>query len=112
MLRFVILEHDSPQRHWDLLIEAGDVLRAWRLLAEPKQGVTVPAEPSFDHRKVYLDYEGPISGDRGSVTRWDVGVMSWRESQGERLCMELVGRRLQGVAVLQRTAEGWRFFVP
>jgi hypothetical protein len=71
--RFVILAHDWPQPHFDLLLEAGPVLKAWRLLAEPGPNVLVPAEPNADHRLMYLDYEGPVSGGCGTVTRWDAG---------------------------------------
>ena len=70
MPRFAILEHDWPSRHWDLLLEDGDALLAWRLMEEPRAGMAVIAEKNADHRTVYLDYEGPVSGDRGSVTRW------------------------------------------
>src|SRR5947208_419106 len=74
MPRYVILEHDYPTLHWDFLLEAGAVLRAWRLAAPPQPDRAVPAEPSFDHRLVYLEYEGPVSGDRGCVRRWDSGT--------------------------------------
>src|SRR5206468_490246 len=59
MPRFVILEHDHPTRHWDLMLEARGVLRTWRLSAPPKAGVAIAATASFDHRAIYLDYEGP-----------------------------------------------------
>ena len=69
MPRYVILAHDWPTPHFDLLLEAGGVLKAWRLLAVSTPGVPVPATPNSDHRAFYLDYEGPVSGDRGTVTR-------------------------------------------
>ena len=74
MPRFVILVHDWPAWHWDFFLEAGPVLKAWRLWAEPGYGKGIPAEPMFDHRLFYLDYEGPLSDGRGSVTRWDTGT--------------------------------------
>ena len=70
MPRFAILEHDWPTRHWDFLLEAGSVLRAWRLLEKPWMDRVVPAEANFDHRLLYLDFEGPLSGNRGSASRW------------------------------------------
>jgi len=94
MPRFVILEHDWPAQHWDLLLEAGGVLRACRLLAEPGPGRTVPAEPNFDHRLMYLDFEGPLTGDRGSVKRWDSGTFEWLGS--EPSCVVLHGVKLNG----------------
>ena len=69
MPRFVVLEHDHPALHWDLMLEGDGVLRTWRLDAPPEPGKTVRATSSFDHRLIYLDYEGPISGGRGCVCR-------------------------------------------
>src|SRR5690606_18886921 len=73
MPRFVILEHDHPYLHWDLLLESGESLRGWRLANPPGSDGRILAEPLPDHRLVYLDYEGPVSGDRGAVKRWDAG---------------------------------------
>ena len=65
--RFVILEHDHPFLHWDLLLEDGPVLKSWRLLHPVATGQWIPAEVLPDHRPVYLDFEGPVSGSRGTV---------------------------------------------
>jgi hypothetical protein len=110
MPRFVILEHDHPALHWDLMLESGDVLRTWRLSAVPEVGMIVAAEPTFDHRKMYLDYEGPISGGRGTVRRWDSGtyeptVAPQREEE-TKIAVELAGKLLQGRLHLRRTSEG------
>jgi hypothetical protein len=96
MPRYAILEHDWPTPHWDFLLEAGEVLRAWRLFAEPRTGTPLAAEANFDHRLLYLDYEGPLSGNRGSVTRWDHGTFEWREDSPCRVAVELDGSRLKG----------------
>lgn len=92
MPRFVILEHDWPTPHWDVLLEAGPVLRAWRLAAEPAPGRAVPAEPNADHRPFYLDYEGPVSGGRGTVRRWDAGAFEWIGDGPDGVEVELYGR--------------------
>ena len=99
--RFVILQHDHPFLHWDLMLEAGDVLRTWRLLEEPALGKIVAIEPLGDHRKMYLDYEGPVSGGRGQVQRRDAGSMAWRTDEPERVVVRLQGTRLAGDAVLE-----------
>ena len=45
-----------------------------------------------DHRARYLEYEGPISGDRGRVERvWSSEVLSLREDQ-DGLAVHLLGR--------------------
>ena len=109
MPRFAILEHDYPTRHWDFLLENGDVLLTWRLSAAPKSGVVVDALKSFDHRRLYLDYEGPLGGDRGEVTRWDGGTFEWEVREPNRMTVRLRGARLQGVFRLERLeAEAWR----
>ncbi|MCS7047501.1 MAG: hypothetical protein NZO58_14185, partial [Gemmataceae bacterium] len=73
MPRYVILEHDHPALHWDFMLERGDVLRTWRLPAPPSIG-KIAAQALADHRRAYLDYEGPVSGNRGTVRRWDAGT--------------------------------------
>ena len=108
MPRYVILEHDHPGLHWDLMLEAGDVLRTWRLTAPPQPGKVVPATATLDHRRRYLDYEGPVSGNRGRVVRWDRGTFCWQKTESDHLAVELNGVRLQGTMVLDRTdAEEW-----
>jgi DNA polymerase Ligase (LigD) len=98
MPRFVVLEHDWPAPHWDFLLEAGPVLKAWRLLAEPRYGFDVPVETNADHRLFYLDYEGPVSGGRGTVSRWDAGTFEWHST--EFLRVRLYGSRLRGTATI------------
>jgi hypothetical protein len=109
MPRFVVLEHDWPQRHFDFLLEADGVLRAWRLLAEPIAGEEITAEPNFDHRMLYLEYEGPLSGDRGMVRRWDRGEFEWIQSDVNQIVVELRGERLSGRAVWTRSRAAWVF---
>src|SRR5262245_27127167 len=96
MPRYVILEHDHPVLHWDFMLEAGDVLRTWRLPSPPQSGQVMPAVASIDHRPLYLDYEGPVSGHRGTVTRWDGGRFTWHADEPNRVVVELSGERLQG----------------
>lgn len=100
MPHYVILEHDWPTPHFDLLLEAGDVLRAWRLLAEPEVGTEIPAEPNFPHRLLYLDYEGPVSGGRGNVRRWDSGTFEWIADAPDRVVVALKGTKLRGSIVI------------
>jgi hypothetical protein len=109
MPRYVILEHDHPELHWDLMLEIGESLRTWRLAAPPLAGGTVRAEPSFDHRRLYLDYEGPVSGDRGSVKAWDRGTYEAVEQDPARVVVRLRGTRLHGTAILERADAGaWK----
>jgi hypothetical protein len=109
MSRYVILEHDYPTRHWDFMLEAGPFLRTWRLSAPPEEARIVIAQATFDHRLCYLDYEGPVSGDRGRVSRWDTGSFEWRTDEPNEIAVVLEGSRLRGVAILSLQQNGeWR----
>jgi hypothetical protein len=107
MPRFVILEHDWPEKHWDFMLEAGPVLETWKLPSAPKPGVTFPTKKSFDHRLMYLDYEGPISGGRGSVTRWDAGTYMLILGDESNRLLQLQGIRLQGMVEIKGQEDRW-----
>jgi hypothetical protein len=102
MQRYVILEHDHPQLHWDLMLEHGDALRTWRLAAPPCAGLDIAATALAEHRLAYLDYEGPVSGNRGTVKRWDHG--RYAATVAEVLHLQLHGERVAGQAVLKQIA--------
>jgi hypothetical protein len=112
MARFVVLEHDHPYLHWDFMLECSDLLRTWRLKASPAPGQTISAVSLGNHRRFYLDYEGPVSNDRGWVVQWDSGTFTWLADEGERVAVCLQGARLQGTASLCRTeGEEWEFLL-
>ena len=113
--RFVILTHDHPFPHWDFLLEQAQGLRTWRLHEAPDSGAgsssDIVAEPLPDHRTEYLDYEGPVSGNRGHVQRWDSGEYTLVEESQERVHLRLDGQRLHGEFLLTANGPGrpWRF---
>ncbi len=109
MPRFAILIHDFPFVHWDLLVEQGETLRSWRLLESPSRWVlattppTLPADSIPDHRLAYLDYEGPVSRERGTVTRWDAGTFERIEITDDHVRLRLHGGQLRGELTIDRT---------
>src|SRR5262245_6015254 len=100
MPRFVLLDHDHPTPHLDLMLEAEGTLLTWRLGAPPDH--VQLAEPIGHHRLHYLDYEGPVSGNRGSVTRRDRGNMEWLEQGDDRIVVQLDGLSCRGRLELTR----------
>jgi hypothetical protein len=116
MPRFVILRHDPPPAgevrvHWDFMLEAGEMLQTWALEQEPVYKVTIRARQLADHRHTYLEYEGPVSGGRGMVTRWDAGEFTWRVQSDSERVIDLNGSILHGHARLTRLEpepHGWR----
>jgi hypothetical protein len=107
MPRFVVLLHETPPdsdrgTHWDFMLEQEGALRTWALAEEPRPGKTIAAQELAVHRVAYLQYEGPISADRGSVTRWDEGEFELVQESADRIELNLAGRQLIGKARLTR----------
>lgn len=134
--RFVVLRHEDREGlHFDLMIESGERLATWKFPTAPESVSAGAAAASSlhwppvlhgrrigDHRRAYLTYEGPVSGDRGHVTRHDEGtcrvdrpVAYDREpaelsDSVERWCIEFCGRLLRGRFELVRDDDqgsGW-----
>jgi hypothetical protein len=111
MNRFVIHKHTQGNEvHWDLMIEAGDILKTWRLENPPEKLATqkTRATPIFDHDKKFLTYQGSVNNDKGSVEIVDSG--EYKLISENDCCMELIfnGKNLKGSFRLSGTAENWR----
>lgn len=109
---FVIhLHRGHGPEHYDLMIEAGEVLTTWQLSADPADlapSASVPARKLPDHRKAYLTYEGPVSRDRGTVTKVDEGTCDVSGAEADRWQVTFHSRRLQGNFEIRRIeADGW-----
>ena len=79
--RFVILHHQSPSgEHWDVMLETDSVLKTWSIPPQSSSGASFvcAAAQLSPHRKHYLDYEGEVSGNRGTVHRVDAGTYEQR----------------------------------
>lgn len=98
--RFVLLLHETPddyqeQTHWDLMFETKETLITWtltpRFSTEELQKIVSldffesPVKRRPDHRLAYLDYEGPVSRNRGSVLRLDSGMFEELETNAYRV---------------------------
>jgi hypothetical protein len=110
MPRFVLLRHETPTgyvrpSHWDLMFETGAALRTWALEQLPTDGAAVLAEELPAHRLAYLDYEGPVSGDRGEVRREDAGLYELLHETADEFTARMMGRQWQGIVSLVRHAE-------
>ena len=75
--RFVILLHQTPkEEHWDVMLETDSALKTWSIPPQCPTGLsfTRPAKRLPDHRKHYLDYEGEVADNRGTLARIDTGL--------------------------------------
>ena len=76
MLRYVLLRHEGVAKpHFDLMLETApdSLLATWRVYRWPIDE-QVPLEKLAEHRRDYLEYEGPLSNDRGHVKRIVAGT--------------------------------------
>jgi hypothetical protein len=108
MPRYVILHHILPPKsarpsHYDLMLERDGVLLTWAVEQLPRAGLQVAATRLPDHRLAYLDYEGPISGDRGHVRRVAAGKCQFRELAADWVIAELSACDGALVAELKQT---------
>ncbi len=123
--RFVLLRHDCPPdsgnpSHWDFMLQMGEVLWTWQLqelpdawvsvlgLGETAGRVEVRANRLPDHRLVYLEYEGPVSGDRGTVRRIAAGSYQLLDRQPDRLKVELRTTSWSLPVSLTANGETWK----
>ena len=104
--KFVIHLHSGyGAEHYDLMLQQGAALATWQLSGCPgglSVGSSTPARKIHDHRLAYLDYEGPVSRDRGSVARWDRGDCEVLEQDEARRRVRFHGERLRGLFELTR----------
>ncbi len=112
---FVLLEHRRGKDvHWDFMIElpGRGELATWRLAADPAvERGPIAADAIFAHPRRFLDYEGPLRGDKGQVRRIDRGEAEILPCADDRLRCRLAGRVLRGVFELCAGAAGawtWR----
>lgn len=131
MPRFVLLYHDCPPHferpsHWDLMLEAGEMLRTWALPRLPRdwrswqartallrpecaavnEENVVDAQQLSDHRLDYLQLEGPLSGDRGSVVRIERGAYSDESEDPGCWQVTLTGSEWNGRVTLRQIKAG------
>lgn len=119
MLRYVVLRHEiNPDStnisggasHWDLMLQDEGKLLTWAIerlpnLSKSDELNAIPCKQLARHRIEYLDYEGPISGDRGTVTRWDCGTFQWKSRTTNELVAILSGEKLRGTITLAKAAD-------
>jgi DNA ligase D-like protein (predicted 3'-phosphoesterase) len=108
--RFVVQLHDATTLHFDLRIQAGEVLRSWAVPKGPSLDPRVRrlAVPVEDHSLSAGDYEGVRAGQArgtGAVIIWDEGAAETIHDEPGHLSVLLHGSKLAGGFALTRTGE-------
>ncbi len=123
--RFVLLFHQVSDSfidrygrgsHWDLLLEHDGLLLAWAVSENPfdNPGQQIDAAKIHHHRMEYLDYEGPVSHDRGTVKRHDQGIIQWICHKSQQVVVDVFGEINSGRITLELIlGDSWNVtFVP
>jgi DNA ligase D-like protein (predicted 3'-phosphoesterase) len=108
--RFVVQLHDATTLHFDLRIQAGEVLRSWAVPKGPSldPGVRRLAVPVEDHELPAGQFEGVHEGQlrgSGAVIIWDEGPAEVSREDPGHLAVTLHGSKLAGGFALTRTGE-------
>jgi hypothetical protein len=93
---------ENRASHFDLMLEKNGLLTTFELFQLPIPGERFPVRRLPEHRIDYLDYEGPISGDRGYVTQWTAGHYLTAVESDNKWILELYSPRLSARIVLLR----------
>ncbi len=110
---FVVQEHASTARHFDLRLEVDGAMRSWAVPKGPSMDPAVKrlAVEVDDHSISYNDFEGTTEG--GAVIVWDRGRyeqggrVAWPEAlERGHAVFVLHGDKLRGGFALQRTRGG------
>lgn len=114
---YVIQKHRARHLHYDLRLEMGGVLKSWAIPKTPpiEKGVKRLAIQVEDHPLDYADFEGVIPEGMygaGKVEIWDKGEYVLREERGDRMILEIRGKKLNGSYCLVKFKgeKNWLFF--
>ncbi|MHC4478682.1 MAG: DNA polymerase ligase N-terminal domain-containing protein [Planctomycetota bacterium] len=102
--KFVIQEHRRGEgRHWDLMLEAGQVLETYRLDMPPAELLTAKATAVriFDHPPKFLTYEGSVNQGEGSVRIAESGTYQMLTDRPDLRKLRLNGNVLKGTFTLK-----------
>jgi hypothetical protein len=107
--RFVVLFHEHPDGdHWDFMFETEIALTTWAVPPQPLPFYSFECKVKRlpDHRRSYLDYEGVISNNRGSVRQLDSGMYETETLERFRL----YGKLFNGTLTIQQLEDGFSIF--
>ena len=110
-LRYVVLWHELPagsllegqarQSHFDLMFQVDEFLLTWECASwPPVERGDHPVRSLAPHRLAYLDYEGPVSNNRGFVQRVDAGQHAIINRNADSLRTRVHGEQFVGLLEL------------
>jgi hypothetical protein len=100
-MKFIIFYHYKIEEpHYDLMIESEDLLDSWRIpemnLESLLNGEVIEITSIHSHNKKYLDYEGELSSEKGSVEIYDKGATTYTNFDSPEFEVLIFGSILTG----------------
>ncbi len=83
------------------MLEHDGVLLTWQIPSPDLSALPLQVRRIANHRLAYLEYEGPLTGDRGSVTRVQAGWVTIRDLNDTLCAFDLSGGRFEGAFRLE-----------
>ena len=110
MPRFVIQKHTlNNDFHYDFMLEWDTILKTWQISSYPFLDQMAVTQIQ-DHRLIYLDYEGVISGNRGNVYIFDHGEYQLISESSDFIEMRISGQILKGTVILRHLSDqSWQW---
>ncbi len=99
------------QVHWDLMLEAGEVLETYRINMPPEEWAcqNIVAERILDHSVKFLSYEGSVNKGKGSVKIADGGTYEILREQEKSKKLSFCGNILKGeFALTHKDGNKWK----
>ncbi|MHC4068263.1 MAG: DNA polymerase ligase N-terminal domain-containing protein [Planctomycetota bacterium] len=110
---FVIQKHiKASNLHWDLMLEAGNVLETYRLELplEKLMHQRSPAIRIFDHPLKFLTYEGSVNKGKGTVEIAERGTCQLLRESKHKKEFQFEGKILKGKFSLTNIKDNrWEF---
>jgi hypothetical protein len=114
-MRMVLLRHELPDGtgHFDWMVESSPAggLITFRVgvRIDLPESTQFDAEPIGEHRREYLDYEGPVSGDRGTVVRVAIGTVEYAREEPSRIEIRGGFNAASNLFVGRKSGLRWKF---
>ena len=90
------------------MLEYGDHLATWELPEALEVGARLDVVPLANHRLAYLDYEGPLTEQRGTVSRYEWGSYKTVLDDALQQVVVLHGQTLEGRLTIGKANEQGR----
>ena len=107
-MRFTLSYHtkcSGKKDHYDLFLEDKDSLVTFSL--DKPLSIAKNCTKINDHRKVYLDFEGKISDEKGSVRIVEKGKLEYIEKLTDKISFTILDEKRSVIVIQRQKGDIW-----